>query len=131
MMRELISSNSPYESVIGFSRAVKVGNFIAVGGTAPLGPDGETVGIGDVGAQTERCIEIIKEALERAGSGLQDVIRTRMLLKNIEDWEEIAKVRARYFKDVRPVDTIMEINTFVNPDWLLEIEVDAIVSGEG
>ena len=130
MKRELISTGNPYEEVIGFSRAVRVGNFIAVGGTAPLDSEGNTVGIGDVAAQTERCIEIIREALERAGSSLNDVIRTRMLLKNIDDWEEMAKVRARYFKDIRPVDTIMEINTFVNPEWLVEIEVDAIISSD-
>lgn len=128
MSRQLISSGSPYESVIGFSRAVKVGNFIAVGGTAPLGPDGKTVEPGNAAAQAQRCIEIIKAALEQAGSGLEDVVRTRILLKNIEDWEAVVQVRAEYFKDIRPVDTIMQITRFVDPEWLVEFEVDAVVN---
>jgi len=127
MARKLISSDSPYENIIGFSRAVRVGNFISVGGTAPLGPNGETVGRGNVSVQTRQCIEIIKTALEKAGASLSDVIRTRILLKNIEDWKSVAKVKAEYFKDIRPADTIMQITTFVDPDWLIEMEVDAIV----
>ena len=127
MNKKLVPSASPYASVLGFSRAVRVGNFIAVGGTAPLDSDGKTVAIGDVAGQTRRCIEIIQAALEEAGASLNDVIRTRMILRNINDWETVAKVRAEYFKDIKPVDTIMEINTFVDPEWLIEIEVDAIV----
>ena len=127
MARQLISSGSPYESVVGFSRAVRVGNFIAVGGTAPLGPNGETVGPGDAGAQARRCIEIIKGALKQAGASLDDVVRTRVLLKRIEDWEAVAKVRGEYFKTIRPVDTIMQVATFINPEWLVEIEADAVI----
>ncbi len=127
MARQLVSSGSPYESVGGFSRAVRVGNFIAVGGTAPLGPDGETVAPGDAAGQARRCIEIIKAALEEAGAGLGDVVRTRVLLKRIEDWEAVAKVRAEYFKGIRPVDTVMRVTTFINPEWLVEIEADAVV----
>ena len=127
MTRQLISSGSPYESIIGFSRAVRAGNFVAVGGTAPIGPDGETVAPGDPAGQARRCIEIIKTALEEAGSGLEDVVRTRVLLRRIEDWEVVAKVRAEFFRDIRPVDTIMQITTFVNPEWLVEIEVDAVI----
>ena len=127
MARQLISSGSPYESVVGFSRAVRVGNFVAVGGTAPLNANGETVAPGDAGAQARRCIEIIKAALEQAGAGLADVVRTRVLLKRIEDWEEVAKVRGEYFKDIRPVDTIMQVTTFINPEWLVEIEADAVI----
>ena len=127
MARQLISSGSPYESVIGFSRAVRVGNFIAVGGTAPLGPNGETVAPDDAAGQARRCIEIIKGALEQAGASLDDVVRTRVLLKRIADWETVAKVRGEYFKEIRPVDTIMQTTTFINPEWLVEIEADAIV----
>ena len=127
MTRQLVSSGSPYESIIGFSRAVRVGNFIAVGGTAPIGPDGKTLALGDPAQQARRCIEIIKVALEEAGASLKDVVRTRVLLKRIDDWEAVAKVRAEFFKDIRPVDTIMQITTFVNPDWLVEIEVDAVI----
>lgn len=128
MHRQLISSGSPYEPILGFSRAVRVGPFISVGGTAPLGPDGKTVGVGDPAAQARRCIEIIKAALEEAGSGLHDVIRTRILLTRIEDWESVGKVRGEFFRDIRPVDTIMQVTRFVNPEWLVEFEADAFVA---
>ena len=127
MKRELISNGNPLEDIIGFSRAVKVGPYISVGGTAPVGEDGKTVGIGNPGVQTRRCLEIIKDALEKAGSGLEDVVRTRMILTNIEDWEEVIKVRAEYFKKIKPVDTVMQVTRFINPEWLVEIEVDAVV----
>ena len=125
--RQLISNGNPMEEIVGFSRAVRVGPYISVGGTAPVGADGKTVGTGDPAAQARRCIEIIKDALERAGSGLHDVVRTRVLLTRIEDWEAVIKVRAEYFKDVRPVDTIMQVSGFVNPEWLVEFEADAVV----
>ena len=127
MNRKLVPSSSPYASILGFSRAVRVGNFVAVGGTAPLGMDGKTVAVGDVAGQTRRCIEIIQAALEEAGSSLNDVIRTRTMLRDINDWEAVVKVRAEFFKDIKPVDTVMQISTFVDPDWLIEIEVVAIV----
>ena len=127
MARQLISSGSPYEPVLGFSRAVRVGNFIAVGGTAPLGAGGQTVAPGDPAAQARRCFEIIKAALEQAGARLDDVIRTRVMLKRIEDWKAVATVRSEYFKAIRPVDTVVQVSTFIDPDWLVEIEADAIV----
>jgi len=130
MKRTLISNGNPLEDIIGFSRAVKVGPYITVGGTAPVDKNGKTVGIGNPSIQTRQCLEIIKEALEQAGSGLKDVVRTRMILTRIEDWKEIIKVRAEYFKDIKPVDTIMQVSSFVNPEWLIEIEVDAIISEE-
>ncbi|HUS97877.1 MAG TPA: RidA family protein, partial [Hyphomicrobiaceae bacterium] len=129
--RELISNGNPMEAIVGFSRAVRVGPFISIGGTAPVGPDGKTVGIGDVAAQSRQCIEIIKTALEQAGSGLHDVVRTRVILTNIDDWKAAIDVRKDYFKDVRPVDTIMAIERFVNPEWLVEFEADAIISNWG
>jgi enamine deaminase RidA (YjgF/YER057c/UK114 family) len=127
MTRRLISSGSPYEPRVGFSRAVRVGNHIAIGGTAPIGPDGKTVAPGDPAGQTKRCIQIIQQALQDAGARLEDVVRGRILLKHIGDWEAVAKVKGEYFADIRPVDTIMQISTFIDPEWLLEIEVDAIV----
>lgn len=126
--RTLISNGNPMEKIVGFSRAVRVGPFIAVGGTAPVDANGKTVGIGDVGAQTKQCFEIIKTALEDAGSGLHDIVRTRVILTNIEDWKEAIEARKEFCKDVRPVDTIMAIDRFVNPEWLVEIEVDAYVA---
>ncbi|PRY26436.1 enamine deaminase RidA (YjgF/YER057c/UK114 family) [Aliiruegeria haliotis] len=126
--RELITNGNPMEKIAGFSRAVRVGPFISVGGTAPVGPDGKTVGVGDVAAQTRQCIEVIKAALEQAGSGLHDVVRTRVILTDINDWKAAIDVRKEYFRDVRPVDTIMAVDRFVNPEWLVELEADAIVS---
>lgn len=125
--RQLISNGNPMEEIIGFSRAVRVGSFIAVGGTAPVDANGKTVGIGDVYAQTKQCFEIIKSALEDAGSGLQDVVRTRVILTDIDNWKEAIEARKLFCKDARPVDTIMAIGRFVNPEWLVEIEVDAVV----
>ncbi|MCA2012837.1 RidA family protein [Cereibacter sphaeroides] len=125
--RTLISNGNPMEAIVGFSRAVRVGNFIAVGGTAPVGPDGKTVGVGDVFLQTRRCFEIIGAALEQAGSGLQDVVRTRVILTDIDNWKPAIEARKEFCLDARPVDTIMAINRFVNPEWLVEIEVDAVV----
>lgn len=129
--RELISNGNPMEAIVGFSRAVRVGPFISIGGTAPVGADGRTVGIADVAAQTRQCIEIIKDALERAGSGLHDVVRTRIILTDIDNWKAAIDVRKEYFKDVRPVDTIMAIDRFVNPEWLVEFEADAVIAGWG
>jgi enamine deaminase RidA (YjgF/YER057c/UK114 family) len=130
MQRVLVSNGNPMEKVVGFSRAVRVGPYISVGGTAPVGPDGKTVGVGDPAAQARRCLEIIEDALERAGAGLGDVVRTRVLLTRIADWKAVIQVRAEYFAEVRPVDTIMQVAGFVNPDWLVEFEVDAVVSDE-
>ena len=128
MKRVLVSNGNPMEGVVGFSRAVRVGSYISVGGTAPVDSQGKTVGLGDPGAQARRCLEIIEEALKNAGSGMEDVVRTRVLLTNIEDWKKVIEVRAEYFKDIRPVDTIMQVARFVNPEWLVEFEVDAVVS---
>ncbi|KAB7530413.1 RidA family protein [Flagellimonas olearia] len=131
MKRLLISSGSPFEETIGFSRAVRVGPYITIGGTAPLDIHGKTVGIGDITIQTKQCLETIKTALEKAGASLNDVVRTRMLLVDIKDWKEAAEVRAVYFKNIKPVDTIMQVSGFIDRDWLIEIEVDAITSKYG
>ena len=126
-MRRLISNGNPMEEIVGFSRAVRVGPYISVGGTAPVDAQGKTVGLGDVFAQTTQCFEIIKAALEKAGSGLHDIVRTRVILTDIDNWKEAIEARKKYCVDARPVDTIMEVNRFVNPEWLVEIEVDAVV----
>lgn len=125
--RQLISNGNPMEAIAGFSRAVRTGPYVSVGGTAPVGPDGATVGVGDVAVQTRRCIEIISEALEQAGSGLADVVRTRVLLTDISDWKAAIAVRREFFGDARPVETIMAVSGFVNPEWLVELEADAII----
>ena len=128
--RILVSNGNPMEEIVGFSRAVRVGSFVAVGGTAPVDAEGKTVGIGDVYAQTIQCFEIIKSALEDAGASLQDIVRTRVILTDIDNWKEAIEARKRYCRESRPVDTIMAIDRFVNPEWLVEIEVDAVVSGD-
>ncbi len=130
MKRKLISNNTPIEKKVGFSRAVRVGSYISIGGTAPLDKNGKTVGIGDPAAQARQCYEIIKDALERAGSGLQDVVRSRILLTNIDDWKTVIGVREEYLKDVKPVETIMQVSRFINPEWLVEIEIDAVVNDQ-
>ena len=127
MSRTLIPSTSPYAPVIGFSRAVRVGNHVSVGGTAPIDSEGRTVGVDDPALQAHQCFETIEAALKQAGASLKDVVRTRMLLTRISDWEAIAEVRGKYFKNVRPVDTVMEVSRFINPDWLVEVEVDAVI----
>jgi enamine deaminase RidA (YjgF/YER057c/UK114 family) len=125
-MRQLISSGSPYEPKVGISRAVRVGSIIAVSGTAPL-LDGKTVGKGDPGAQARRCLDIIKEALERAGSSLDQVVRTRTMLTRIDDWQAVAAIHGEYFGAIRPANTIMQVTRFIDPDWLIEFEADAVV----
>ena len=127
MSRQHISSGSPYEARLGISRAVRSGRFIAVAGTAPIGPDGKTVGKGDPAAQARRCIEIIRNALEQAGAGLSDVMRTRILLTRIEDWERVGLVHGEFFGSIRPANTVMQVTRFIDPEWLVEIEVDAVI----
>lgn len=127
MKRTLISSGSPYEKSIGFSRAVRVGNSISVAGTGPIGPDGESVCPGDAYGQAKRCLEIIKQAIEDAGGSLNDVVRTRMMLTDIGHWEEIGRAHGEFFASIRPASTMVAVRALVRPEWLIEIEADCIV----
>jgi enamine deaminase RidA (YjgF/YER057c/UK114 family) len=129
-MRKLVSSGTPDEPKIGISRAVRVGNIIAVSGTAPLGSDGRTVGVGDAGVQARRCLEIIAGALEKAGASLRHVVRTRTLLVRIEDWQAVAAVHGEFYGDIRPPNTVMQVSRFIDPDWLVELEAGAVVDDE-
>lgn len=129
MSRMLIPSTSPYAMSFGFSRAVRVGNHISVGGTAPIDSYGNTVGVGDPAVQARQCFETIQMALTQAGASLEDVVRTRILLTRIADWKQVAAVRGEYFRNIRPVDTVMQIGGFIDPDWLIEVEVEAIIDG--
>lgn len=124
--RKNVSTGSPYEPIVGISRAVRIGSIIAVSGTAPLDANGQTIGKGDAAAQARRCFEISLAALEQLGAGRRDVIRTRMILTRIEDWRAVAEVHGEIFREVRPVNTIMQVSRFVDPDWLVETEVDAV-----
>ncbi len=129
---KLVSSSSPYEPIIGFSRAVRVGGIIVVAGTAPVGTGGKTVGIGDPAAQTRRCFEIIEQALKDAGAGLEHVVRTRTFLTDVLQWEEIGRVHGEIFGSIRPASTMVQVAGFLDPDWLVEIEADAVISdGDG
>lgn len=128
MTRTLVSSGSYLEPIMGFSRAVRVGNIVSVAGTAPIAEGGGTACIGDVHGQMMRCIAISKKALEAAGATLADVTRTRILLTDIAHWKEAARAHGEVFGDIRPVITVMAVSAFVDPDWLVETEMDAVVA---
>ncbi|MEM9343427.1 MAG: RidA family protein [Pseudomonadota bacterium] len=126
-MRKLVSSGSYLEPQIGFSRAVRVGNFVSVAGTAPIGPDGATVGVGDVYTQTMRCLEIAKAALEEAGASFDHVVRSRIMLTDATTWQDAARAHGTYFASIRPATTVVQVSGFVDPDWLVELEFDAVL----
>lgn len=125
--RTLVSSGSYLEPVIGFSRAVRVGNIIVVGGTAPIRAEGGTDAIGDVYGQTRRCLEIVEKAIRDAGGTLENVTRTRIILTDIALWKDAARAHAEAFGAIRPVTTLMQVSAFVDPDWLVEIEAEAVL----
>ncbi|MGD8780945.1 MAG: RidA family protein [Ignavibacteria bacterium] len=127
MKRINISSGSKYEDIIGFSRAVKIANTIAVAGTAPINDDCSTVGTNDPFTQTKRCFEISKKAIEDVGGKLENVIRTRIMLTNIKDWEQAAKAHGEFFNNIKPACTFVEVSRFINSEWLVETEVDCII----
>ncbi len=113
--------------MIGFSRAMRSGPWIAVSGTAPLGPDGKTVHAGDVYRQTRRCLEIIATAITEAGGSIRDVVRTRTMLTDIDQWREAARAHGEMFADIRPASTFVQVARFIDPEWLVEIEADCVV----
>ncbi|NER78731.1 MAG: RidA family protein [Leptolyngbya sp. SIO1D8] len=128
MVRKNISSGSPMEEPIGFSRASRIGNLISVAGTAPIEADGSTACPEDVYGQTYCCFKIAHQAIKDAGGKLEDVIRTRVMLTDISRWEEAAKAHGEFFSDIRPACTFVEVSRFIQEDWLVEIEVDCVVS---
>lgn len=129
-MRRQVQSGAPWESIAGYSRAVRVGHTIHVAGTTASGPDGGLLGVGDPALQTRRCLEIIDAALQELGASLEDVVRTRMYVTHIQrDWEQIARVHGEVFHEIRPVTAMVEVSGLVDPDMLVEIEAIAIVEG--
>lgn len=126
MTRKRVSSGSYLEPEIGFSRAVRIGNMIAVAGTAPIAAGGGTDGVGDVYRQTVRCLEIIAQALADAGASMDDVIRTRVMLTDMPRWKAAARAHGEAFSGIRPACTFVQVSGFVDPDWLVELEADAV-----
>jgi enamine deaminase RidA (YjgF/YER057c/UK114 family) len=125
-MRHLVSSGSPFEPRIGFSRAVRVGPYVAVSGTAPIAVGGGTASPGDLYGQTKRCLEIIAQAVADAGLSLNSVIRTRVMLTDISRWEEAARAHGEFFAAVKPACTFVEVKGLISWDWLVEIEADCV-----
>lgn len=125
-MRKLITSGSPFEPQIGFSRAVRVGPFLAIAGTAPVAPGGGVAAPGDVYGQTKRCLEIIQQAIAEAGLPLTSVLRTRVMLTDISGWQEAARAHGEFFSEIRPACTFVEVSRFIDPGWLVEIEADCV-----
>jgi enamine deaminase RidA (YjgF/YER057c/UK114 family) len=122
-MRQNISGGSPYEPIIGFSRAVRVGNTVHLAGTGPVGADNE-----DAAGQTRRIFSIAEKALAEAGAAFADVVRTRMYLTRVEDWEAVGRVHGEFFAEVRPAATMVVVAQLLNPAWRIEIEMDAVIS---